>query len=489
MKNIYFYGPPGSGKTTLGKFFAGRFSLPFADLDHEIVRAAGGKTIPEIFAEEGEEGFRLRELDNLRSTSERIANLGGGVISLGGGALLNPEARKMAESFGKVIRLDVSDKELYARVARQRGSRPLANAEDKLKKLLEDRKNHYESFTSGIAARFSIDSGDEPSDVFVGSGFIDLAGDFASCLFKASKRAVVVCDANTYSLYADRVVKSIRDAGYQTSLCVIPAGEEKKDISTVSLIWKAFLEAGLGRKDFAVALGGGVTGDLTGFAAATWMRGINWMNIPTTLLAMVDASTGGKTGCDLPEGKNLVGAFHSPRIVLSDVNTLSTLPERELKCGLAESVKHALIADPGLLEELPSCKAQTVARSLAVKVRIVTEDAREKGERAKLNLGHTVGHAVEIATDFAIKHGEAVAIGTVAEARIAVEKGLAPVNWPDDVARYFKNVGLESKLPEGFTLNSLKELMRRDKKRAGDTVTFALPVAPGDVRLVSVDLS
>jgi 3-dehydroquinate synthetase len=204
---------------------------------------------------------------------------------------------------------------------------------------------------------------------------------------------------------------------------------------------------------------------------------------------MVDASTGGKTGCDLPEGKNLVGAFHSPRFVLADVATLSTLPERELKCGLAESVKHALIAAPDLLKDLPSCEASVVARSLAVKVRIVTEDARERGERAKLNLGHTVGHALEIATSFALKHGEAVAIGTVEEAKLAVEKGLAPVQWPNEVASYFSKVGLPSSLPDGITLSSLKSLMRRDKKRAGDSVVFALPIAPGDVRLVSVDLS
>jgi 3-dehydroquinate synthase len=489
MKNIFLYGPPGSGKTTLGKFFAGRFSLPFADLDFEIVRTAGGKTIPDIFAEEGEKGFRIRELDCLRAISQKMSSLGGGVVSLGGGALLNEEARKIAESSGVVIRLDVSEKELCSRVARQRGSRPLAMAEDKLKKLLSDRKEHYESFLASIASRFSIDSGDEPSDVFVGSGLIDFAGNFASCLFKASKRVVVVCDSNTKSLYGERVVKSMQEAGYEASLCVIPAGEETKDISTVGLIWKSFLEAGLGRKDFAVAVGGGVTGDLTGFAAATWMRGINWMNIPTTLLSMVDASTGGKTGCDLPEGKNLVGAFHSPRFVLADVATLSTLPERELKCGLAESVKHALIADPDLLKDLPSCEASVVARSLAVKVRIVTEDARERGERAKLNLGHTVGHALEIATSFALKHGEAVAIGTVEEAKLAVEKGLAPVQWPNEVASYFSKVGLPSSLPDGITLSSLKSLMRRDKKRAGDSVVFALPIAPGDVRLVSVDLS
>jgi 3-dehydroquinate synthase len=488
MKNIYLYGPPGSGKTTLGKFFAGRFSLPFADLDNEIAHGAG-KPIPAIFAEEGEHGFRARELEALRDVSDRMVAKGGGVISLGGGALLNGEARRIAESCGKVLCLDVPENVLLSRVARQKGSRPLANGEEKLKKLLSERKSHYASFPASVAARFSIDSGDEPSDVFAGTGLAGLAGLFASCVFKSSKRTVLVCDSNTADLYSSKVLESFKDAGYDVSLCVIPAGEESKNISTVGLIWKSFLEAGLGRKDFAVALGGGVTGDMTGFAAATWMRGISWMNIPTTLLSMVDASIGGKTGCDLPEGKNLVGAFHSPRLVVSDVSLLETLPDRELKCGLAESVKHALIADPKLLEELPSCEARMIARSLAVKVRIVTDDARERGVRAKLNLGHTVGHALEIATDFAIKHGEAVSIGTVEEAKMAVAKGLAPATWPEEVAGYFAKSGLPTELPPGIAMDSLKALMRRDKKRAGNVVSFALPVAPGDVRIEPVDLS
>ena len=219
---------------------------------------------------------------------------------------------------------------------------------------------------------------------------------------------------------------------------------------------------------------------MTGFAAASWMRGMRWINVPTSLLAMVDASTGGKTGCDLPEAKNMVGAFHSPTFVLADTATLDTLPPRELACGMAETIKHAFIADPGLLDD-PS-----VARSLAVKVKIVTEDAKEKGVRAKLNLGHTVGHALEIATNFSVKHGEAVAIGTVEEARLAVRLGLAPADWPDTVAAAFAAAKLPTALPDGITFDSLAEIMRHDKKQRGGKISFALPCAPGDVRLVPV---
>ena len=199
----------------------------------------------------------------------------------------------------------------------------------------------------------------------------------------------------------------------------------------------------------------------------------------------VDASTGGKTGCDLPEAKNMVGAFHSPTFVLADTATLETLPPRELACGMAETIKHGFIADPGILEETGVSPAQ-VARSLAVKVKVVTEDAKEKGVRAKLNLGHTVGHALEIATNFAVKHGEAVAIGTVEEARLAVRLGLAPADWPDQVAAAFAKAGLPTALPDGITFESLAEIMRHDKKQRGGKISFALPCAPGDVRLVPV---
>ena len=215
---------------------------------------------------------------------------------------------------------------------------------------------------------------------------------------------------------------------------------------------------------------------------------------------MVDASTGGKTGCDLPEGKNLVGAFHSPSLVLADVDSLATLPAREVRCGLAEAIKHAFISDPGLLEDLPHFGvagvppagsfdlASFVARALAVKVRCVREDPLEKSIRGKLNLGHTVGHAVEIVSDFRIQHGEAVAIGTVEEARQAVRLGLAPADWPDQVVAPFERVGLPTALPEGCTFESLAPIMERDKKKKGGVVRFALPCAPGDVRLIPVDL-
>lgn len=475
MQTIFIYGPPGSGKTTLGKLLAGRFSVPFEDLDDSIVQAAGGKSIPAIFSEEGEAGFRARE----RAALEAACAAPGHVVALGGGALLDPACRALAESHGQVICLDVPADILKARIASQAGTRPLADAADKVDRLLATRGQHYDSFPVRTVAHFAIDSGDEPSDIFVGRGLVDTVGAWAAAR-KLGGRAVVIGDSNTFPLYGERILASLRKAGFTATSLTIPAGEETKTIDTVMSMWRAFLAAELGRNDFAVAVGGGVTGDMTGFAAASWMRGMRWINVPTSLLAMVDASTGGKTGCDLPEAKNMVGAFHSPTFVLADTATLDTLPPRELACGMAETIKHAFIADPGLLDD-PS-----VARSLAVKVKIVTEDAKEKGVRAKLNLGHTVGHALEIATNFSVKHGEAVAIGTVEEARLAVRLGLAPADWPDTVAAAFATANLPTSLPDDITFDSLAEIMRHDKKQRGGKISFALPCAPGDVRLVPV---
>ncbi len=289
-----------------------------------------------------------------------------------------------------------------------------------------------------------------------------------------------VIDANVARLYPRLA---------ENAIFIVPSGEENKTIETVAKIWDAMAKAGLGRKDAIVAIGGGVTGDMTGFAAATFMRGIDWINIPTTLLAMVDASYGGKTACDLPAGKNLAGAFHPPRRVIIDTAFLRTLPPRELACGKAEMVKHMIVGGKDaaafrFTAAEPVTPAE-IRRNLGVKIGVVRADPFEKtGERAKLNAGHTVAHALEKATDFALSHGEAVAIGCVEEARLAVRLGLAAQDWPDELAAAFAACGLGVSLPRGITFASLWPLMKGDKKREADGVVFALPCAWGDVRLV-----
>lgn len=289
----------------------------------------------------------------------------------------------------------------------------------------------------------------------------------------------VVIDATVAKLYPSLAAQAI---------CTIPSGEDYKTIETVGRIWSAFAKAGIGRKDTVVAIGGGVTGDLTGFAAATWMRGIDWINVPTTLLSMVDASYGGKTACDLAEGKNLAGAFHPPRQVLIDVDFLKTLPKRRLADGRAEMIKHEVIGGLARTDDVTAIpSAEEIRRNLSVKVAVVRRDPQERtGERMKLNAGHTVGHAVEKASGYRISHGEAVAIGCVAEARLAVERGLAKPEFAEELAARFAAAGLPTELPDGMTLESLKPIMAGDKKREGRSVVFALPCGWGDVKAVRI---
>lgn len=522
MRNLFLYGPPGSGKSTLGKLLAERLDLPFLDLDSAIQNDAG-MSVRKIFAEEGEKGFRARERRALETVSKRTRS----VIALGGGSLLDPACRALAESSGTVVCLDCPLDVLRARIGLTPGTRPLVtdvDADSALGHLMASRAEHYASFrrrldTAGrspddlcaaaetLFGAYRITSGDVPSTVCVGVNLLTGIGDWAHAN-GMGRRAVVVADSNTDSIYGDRVAESLRAAGIEVARAVIPAGEEHKTLETVQSIWRAFLRAGLGRDDFAVAVGGGVTGDLTGFAAATWMRGMKWINVPTTLLSMVDASTGGKTGCDLSEAKNLVGAFHSPSLVVADAETLRTLPAREWRCGLAEAIKHSIISgvEPaaGLslfqgLKDVPDDAAFSsfddyagladfVSHTLSVKVRFVQEDPREKNVRGKLNLGHTVGHAVEILSNFKIQHGEAVAIGTVEEARLAVRLGHAAVDWPDRVAVLFAQVGLPTELPGGLSFETLVPVMKRDKKKKNGVIRFALPYDFGNVSLTPVDL-
>lgn len=290
-----------------------------------------------------------------------------------------------------------------------------------------------------------------------------------------------VIDSNVARLYPELA---------KNALYIIPAGEEHKSPATIRALWSAFAAAGLGRKDCVVAIGGGVTGDLTGFAAATFMRGIDWINVPTSLLAMIDASYGGKTACDLDEGKNLAGAFHPPREVLIDTDFLATLPPRELACGRAEMIKHEIIGALERTDQFTSVPApEDIRKNLAVKIAIVRADPFEKtGERMKLNAGHTVGHAVEKASGYSLSHGEAVAIGCVEEARLAERMGLAEHGWAQELAERFAAAHLPVALPDGMSFESLSPLMRGDKKREGDSVVFALPCGWGDVRAVSCTL-
>jgi shikimate kinase / 3-dehydroquinate synthase len=500
---IFLYGPPGSGKSTVGRIIAQSLGLPFWDLDQEIERQAG-LSIPDIFSKEGETEFRARETTALRAALSRED----GIVALGGGALLMAENRALVEAGGTVFCLSADLQSLLERLSIEAEPRPLlaGDRSSSLNALLVKRRQHYASFAEQIdtisktpqqvawqvqinLGRFRIRSMGVGYDVCAAPGNLEQVGMRLRRL-GLSEKAVVVSDTNIAPIYASRVQDILNKDGIDSQLIVIPAGEVHKTLHTVSVLWEEFLKAGLDRGSTVVALGGGVVGDLAGFAASVFLRGINWVILPTTLLAMVDSSLGGKTGTDLPQGKNLVGAFHPPRLVLADPSALATLPEVELRSGLAEVVKHGVIGDPALFEScqngwnsVKSDWVDIVRRAMAVKVQIIEEDPFEKSWRAALNLGHTVGHAVEQASGYRLRHGEAVAIGMVAEARLSERLKLAEKGLAETIAATFQGLGLPTKIPPELTRESIERAMKVDKKRAGGSVRFALPVRVGEVRV------
>ena len=505
--HIFLYGPSGSGKSTVGQVLAQTLNLPFVDLDVEIVSVIG-QSIAQFMTEQGELAFQDVETDMLQKTVDGEEK----VIALGGGTLLRDENRTLAEFVGQVVLLEVDLPTLVTRLTRDENKRPLLVSElqEKLSALLERRQEHYVSFPLHVDAtqppedvawdiqrligRFHLRRMDAPYDVVVQEGGVDHLGE----MFKVRNLngpVLVISDTNIAQHYAGRVLDSLRTSGYKASQLVIPAGESHKNLETVASLWRAALEADLDRKSTIVALGGGVVGDLAGFAAATFMRGCNWVAVPTTLLAMVDASVGGKTGFDLPEGKNLVGAFYPPRLVLADPDVLSTLPERELRSGLAEVLKHGVIADPELFglcaqgwDAVNARLPEVVRRGVAVKVKVIEEDPYEQGIRAALNLGHTIGHAVELVSGFSTLHGEAVSIGMVAEARLAERLTVADPGVSDALEKALTALGLPIEIPKNMDRNKIISAMKLDKKKKAGVIRFALPVKIGEVRVgVSVE--
>ncbi len=300
----------------------------------------------------------------------------------------------------------------------------------------------------------------------------------------------VISDSRVAELYGPRVIAGLRDAGRRAELFTFPCGEWNKTRATWAELTDALIRARVGRDGAVVALGGGVTGDLAGFVAATYLRGIPFVQVPTTLLAMLDAAIGGKTGVDVPAGKNLVGAFHLPRFVLADVETLATLAKAHVAAGMAEAIKHAVIADAAYLEEILADAAairdrdipaleRVVARSVAIKEEIVAADPRESGRRQVLNFGHTIGHAVEARSGYALTHGEAVAIGMVAESVLAEALGVAESGLAAAVRGALEPFGLPTTIPEELAPGDLLDTLQADKKVRERTLRFALPQRVG----------
>lgn len=514
MRTIVLSGFMATGKSTVGPLLAARLGIPFVDTDETIALEAR-RSVPELWRAEGEAAFRAREADVIaRLLGEPTAR----VIAFGGGAVTNKTARRLALDNALVVTLTAEPEAIVARVGDPSGRPNLAgpNPAQRARDLLEQRADAYaechltlatdatepDAIVDAIVALADRD----PIVVPLGarSYTIDVCFDAPTRLTDAIARCapssvVLVTDANVQRARGAIVEAALGPLALPGTRVTLPAGERHKTIAAVSTIWDAALGAGVDRDALVVAVGGGVVGDLAGFAASALLRGVRVVQVPTTLLAMVDASVGGKTGFDHPTGKNLVGAFHQPSGVVADLAHLSTLSARERAAGLAEIVKIALTHDAALFAHLerdaaaihaghPAVLMPIVRAAIEAKVRVVRDDEREAGGRALLNLGHTIGHALEAHGAFArYLHGEAVAIGTVVELRAAAALDLAPADLADRASALLARLGLPIAAASG-ELAASWSFVSADKKRSRDSVRLPVVTAIGTAHLERVRL-
>ena len=330
-----------------------------------------------------------------------------------------------------------------------------------------------------------------PYEVTIGRGLLDTVGRQAAGQWKG-RSAAVVSDSTVAPLYLNRVKDSLERAGFRVHSFVFPAGEDQKNGGTYLKLLEFLAARRLTRADGLIALGGGVVGDLAGFAAATFLRGIGFLQLPTTLLAAVDSSVGGKTAIDLTNGKNLAGAFYQPQAVLCDLDTLDTLPAEVFADGCAEVIKYGMIGDPALLARLETVDfradpEELVARCVAQKRDLVEQDEFDTGARQLLNLGHTLGHGVEACSGYTVSHGRAVAIGMTLVTRAAVAFGRCPAEVLPRLRRLLERYGLPD--ATAYSAQALYEKTLSDKKRSGDTISLVVPIAWGASQLVRIPVS
>ncbi|MBW4615437.1 MAG: 3-dehydroquinate synthase [Desmonostoc vinosum HA7617-LM4] len=342
----------------------------------------------------------------------------------------------------------------------------------------------------------SVNLPEQSYEIAIASASLDQLGERMSSL-NLGKKVLLVSNPTIFKYYGEKAIASLKSAGFEVASCTLPPGERYKNLNSIQKIYDAALENRLERSSTMVALGGGVVGDMAGFAAATWLRGINVVQVPTTLLAMVDSAIGGKTGVNHPRGKNLIGAFHQPRLVLVDPAVLKTLPMREFRAGMAEVIKYGVIWDAELftqleaskrLDQLRYVKADLVdfilTHSCQAKADVVGKDEKEAGLRAILNYGHTIGHAVESLTGYRlVNHGEAVAIGMVAAGKIAVELGLWQKEDTERQNILIQKTGLPTQLPDGLNIEAIIDSLQLDKKVKAGKVRFVLPTQIGVVKV------
>jgi shikimate kinase/3-dehydroquinate synthase len=544
LKNhcIVLVGMMGSGKSAIGQRLAARLGFKFVDADAEIV-AAARMSIPEIFAKYGEGYFR----DGERRVMFRLLNNGPMVLATGGGAFLDPRTRRRIAERGVSIWFDADHETLLKRV-RRKADRPLLQTADPaatLRRLMDERYPVYahadirvvsrdapqeamvDETLDALAERLpTLDLGarhtameaqtimthfpprPQPSDaplhqenvrvalgarsydILIGAGLLAKAGEKIAGVAPGAACAIVT-DANVARLHLPALEDSLKAAGVRYSTIVVEPGEGSKSLSVFGRVCEEAIAARIERRDVIVALGGGVVGDLSGYVAASLRRGARFVQIPTTLLAQVDSSVGGKTGINSPQGKNLIGAFHQPSLVLADVDTLATLPPREFRAGYAEVVKYGLIGDRRFFEWLEADgdavfhgkpeQICAVAVSCESKAAIVARDETEQGDRALLNLGHTFGHAFERLVDYdnaRLVHGEGVAIGLALALRFSQRLGLCDERDALRAERHLSSLGLPTRISDipgaDFTADAIMDAMYQDKKVERGALTFIL---------------
>lgn len=506
-----------TGKSSVAALVARGAGRAFIDLDRRIEEDSG-HSVEALFSERGEPAFRaLERTCFLRVLEEARGMAHAPVIAVGGGTLIPRDLRLRALDECVIVCLEGSPAELTRRALAQ-GARPLLagpNPEQRVTELLALRAPSYaeaharvscEAPLNVVAARvtevwardeIAVGAGPASYAVQIGTGF---APSRIGPLLEQCPVCVLVSDRTVSALHAAPIERALLATGTRVVRVDLEPGEAHKHIASVERIWRAALAGSADRQATFVALGGGVVTDMTGFAASTWMRGVRWIGIPTTLLSMVDASVGGKTGVDLEAAKNAVGAFWQPSAVLCDVDYLRTEPARGFISGLAEVVKTALIGDPELFELLEAnaeriasrdlaLAEELVRRSIRVKARIVSFDERESGLRAVLNLGHTVGHALEAQAGYsALSHGEAVSLGLVAALRLGELLGQTPAELRERSLQLLRRLGLPTSL-EGQPLAEAARLIGHDKKRSGSSVRFVFARGLGRVETQTLALS
>jgi shikimate kinase / 3-dehydroquinate synthase len=504
MSLVVIVGPPGSGKTTIGRALAEALGAPFRDADADIADAAG-KPIPDIFVDDGEDHFRALEREAVR----RAVAEHDGVLALGGGAVLAEATRKLLADV-TVVHLRVDLAEAVKRTELDRG-RPLlqVNPRATLRRLMDERLPLYrevadiEIDTTGrdvtdvtdeirvrLAVRIvTVNDAESPYDVLIGHGTTDRLPEFLG----RAARVAVLHTASTAQL-AERVGALVPE-GVEATLMELPDAEDGKTVAVAEQCWEALGAEGFTRTDLVVGVGGGAVTDIAGFVAACWLRGVAVVHVPTSLLGAVDAAVGGKTGVNTAAGKNLVGAFHPPRAVLVDLDNFATLPVRDLAAGLAEVVKAGFIADPVILDLVEAdpeaaldaaspVVAELVERAIAVKAAVVAADLKEGGLRAVLNYGHTLAHAIEKLEHYRWRHGDAVAVGMVYAAHLSAITGR--VDLVERTKAVLASLGLPTTYEAG-RWDELREAMLIDKKNVGATQRFVLldalaePVVVDDV--------